>query len=198
MAFRAWTAAAAALTGVLASRDASALGSLSSDGHTPLEQRVVLSVGPDRTTLWVQLRLRSEPGTVAVVVPASPGAALDWASPAWTEALEQATAPRILPPPGTTGACPGSDEPEDTTDVIGILQHEAVLAPVEVLALADAATVASWAAQYDLIVPPSLEEAMGALGAVRFVVARFESGGGDVLTPTVRVVAPAVEATLAL
>jgi hypothetical protein len=197
MAFRVCRAATV-LAGMLATAEALAQGSMSSHGHTPLEQRVVVAVGPERTTSWAQLRARTEPGTLAIVVPASPGAALDWASPAWTEALEEATAPRILPPPGTSGSCPGAGAPEDATHVIGVLQHEPVLAPVEVLALADAATVASWAAQHGIAVPAVLEQAMTDLGSVRFVVARFETAGGEVLTPTVRVVAPAIEATLPL
>jgi hypothetical protein len=180
-----------ALAWALAAGNAHAVGSLSSHGHTPLEQRVVLAVGPQRTTLWSQLRLRAEPGLVAVVVPAAPGAALDWATPAFTEALELATAPRIVPPDGTTGVCEGDHVPPDVTDVVGVLYHEPVLEAEEVVTLSDAAAVVAWATAHGMNVSPDLEIGMVGLGDVRFVVASFQAAGGDVLTPTLRVVAPA-------
>jgi hypothetical protein len=41
------------------------------------------------------------PGRVLWLVPARPGAAIDWAPQAWLDALDEATAPRVIPPTAT-------------------------------------------------------------------------------------------------
>lgn len=178
-----------------APRAGHASGFLSGPGHTPVEQRAVLSVGPDRSTLWVSLRLDGGAGPVAMVVPAAPGAALDWSSAAWIEALEVATAPRILPPPGDAATCPG-DPPGSPFHVAADLGHVAPLFPAEVAVLADAPAVEAWAAQNGLAVSAGLATAMAGFAGQRFVAARFSAPAGPTITPTLRVVAPAVSAEL--
>lgn len=177
---------------------AAAQGSLSTGDHVPIEQRVALAIGPDRTTLWTQLLVRTKPGPLAVVVPAAPGASLDWSSPAWMEALELATAPRIRPPSGVVPACPGEVPPDDPVDVIGQTTHIPPLPPLEVTVLSDADAVVTWAQGYGMTVPPPVVAAMNALAGQRFVVARFDAPDGEVLTPTLRVVSPTPSPTLPL
>ena len=97
------TLATASVLGVLlsgAGRAEAGPAWLASSSLTPVEQRIAVSVGPQRTTLWTSLRFEAAGGIVGVVVPAPPGASLDWSSDAWMEALEVATAPRIFPPLG--------------------------------------------------------------------------------------------------
>ncbi|HSN99820.1 MAG TPA: hypothetical protein VLS89_16100, partial [Candidatus Nanopelagicales bacterium] len=116
---RAWTgfSAAAVACGMLSGGWAHAFGTLSSGEAAPLEQRVALAVGPDRTTLWTSVRVSSSGpgGALGIVAPAAPGAALDWSSSAWFEALEVATAPRVLAPPLECGGT----APATRLDIVG-------------------------------------------------------------------------------
>ncbi len=172
--------------GALASRPVGAVGTLSSGGEAPLEQRVALAVGPDRTTLWTSVRVDAPGGAVAIIAPALPGASLDWSSSAWFEALEDATAPRIRAPSlDCRGAAPAAP-----LDVAGETGHEVPLPGGQVTVLADAAAVTAWAAQNGLAVPEGLAGALGALAGMRFVAARFDAPGGTTLTPTLRIVSP--------
>ncbi|RLB56665.1 MAG: hypothetical protein DRI90_18535 [Deltaproteobacteria bacterium] len=190
-------AAAVAALSTWSAEPAQALGSISAGDHLPLEQRVLISLGPDRTTLWTQLRVDTKPGPLAVVVPALPGAALDWSTPAWFEALEVATAPRILPPSGVDGTCPGEPE-DDVFQLVGSTYHVDPLPPLELTVVADADGVVAWADQHGLVVSPPLVTGLSSLTGHRFVIARFNAPDGVVLTPTLRVVSPAVAPVLPL
>lgn len=171
-----------ALALLLGSAEARAMGSLSGGTHRPLEQRVATA----DNALWTQLRVASPGGPLAIVVPAEPGAALDWSSAAWFEALESATAPRILPPQGMA-ACPG-EAPAPVVDVAGDLYHHDPLTPHEVIVLDDAAAVVSWAEQHGLVVSGAMWTALVGLEAShRFVAARFTAPNGEALTPALRV-----------
>jgi hypothetical protein len=172
-----------------ASARADAFGWLSSGALTPIEQRIALSVGPGRTTTWTSLRLESGAGAIGVVVPAPSGASLDWSSSSWLEALEVATAPRIFPPDGAPGVCPG-DPADDPFHIAGTLEHVTPLFPAEVVVLADADAVGVWAADNGLTMSPGLAAALASLGGTRFVGARFGAPAGTSLTPTLRVVSP--------
>ena len=186
--------AAAAACGVLASRQAGAVGTLTSGGGSPVEQRVALSIGPDRTTLWTSVRVDAAAGPVAIIAPAAPGASLDWSSAAWFEALEDATAPRIVAP---ALDCRGR-RPAAKVDVAGELGHEVPLAAGGVAVLADAAAVAAWAQENGLSLSPELQGALEGLAGQRFVAARFDAPAGTALTPTLRIVSPAPVAELPL
>ena len=63
-----------------------------------LDVELAVAVTPFGATRWVRLSAAG-PGSVLWLVPARPGAALDWASEGWLTALEDATSPRIAPPP---------------------------------------------------------------------------------------------------
>lgn len=161
-----------------------------SGGVSPMEQRLVVAVGPDRVTTWSSLRFDASMGPVGVVVPVAAGASLDWASDAWIEALEVATAPRVFPPDGTSTTCPGEAEPLAPFDVVGQTAHASALGPIEVLLLDDLATVTVWADLYGLILPETVEAQLGALPGAHFVVMRYEAPSGYSLTPTLRVTTP--------
>ncbi|WP_437734235.1 DUF2330 domain-containing protein [Sorangium sp. So ce1335] len=168
--------------------DALAAGALlPGAGQTAVEQRVAVAAGPERTTLWTSLRFQGASGPVALVVPVPPLAAIDVSSDAWLEALEAATAPRVLPPEGAAPSCPGEEGAPAPFDMTGQLAHEPTLKPVEVTVLADADAVAQWAASAGLALSPETAAQLGALQGVRFAAARFDAPGGPAITRTLRV-----------
>jgi hypothetical protein len=180
--------AAATAASLAATPAALAGGWLAANGGEPLEQRVAVAVTPSRTTVWTSVRLTGPAGPVAIVVPAAPGASLDISSDAWFEALEVATAPRVFPPEGASPWCPGEDGEAHPFHVAGDLDHQASAALADVVVLPDAAAVGSWASEHGFTVSPAIAQALGSMSGVRFLVAQVQSGGAEMLTPTLRVV----------
>jgi hypothetical protein len=171
---------------------------ISSGPLEPVEQRVAVSVGPDRTTTWTSLRFDASAGKVGIVVPAPPGASLDFSSDAWFEALEVATAPRIFPPADESPYCPGTSGPAAVFDLAGQVAHVKSLPVDDVAVLDDAGAVALWAAEGGLDLSPALASALGALGGVRFVAVRFVAPAGPSVTRTLRVAMPGAAPLLPL
>src|SRR5688572_27847241 len=62
--------------------------------------RLVVTAHGERSTLWVEWVLRVTGDSFLVLAPLESGGTLDVADPAWFAAIESATAPRVLPPPG--------------------------------------------------------------------------------------------------
>jgi hypothetical protein len=176
---------------------AQAFGWLASGQLTPIEHRVAVSVGPARSTVWTSLRFDAAAGPVAVIIPAPPGASVDWSSDAWLEALEVASAPRVFPPQGSTGACPGQ-EPIDPFHIAGSTDHLATLGPDEIVILPTAADVAVWADTHGLVLSPELAASLEQLAGQRFISARFSPAGGVAVTPALRVVLPGGPSALPL
>ncbi|WP_437927607.1 DUF2330 domain-containing protein [Sorangium sp. So ce291] len=192
---------ALALPAVLLSLSGDALAAgawLPGAGQASVEQRVAVAAGPERTTLWTSLRFQGPSGPVAVVVPVPPLAALDVSSDAWLEALEAATAPRVLPPEGVDATCPGEEGAPAPFDMTGQLAHEAAVAPVEVTVLADADAVARWAASAGLALSAETAAQLAQLQGMRFAAARFDAPGGPALTKTLRIVTGGGEPLLPL
>lgn len=169
--------------------DLRASASLSAAGHVPVEQRIAIAVGPERTTLWSQLALSGSAGQIAFVVPAPDGSSIDLASDAWFEALEAATAPRVVPPAGADSLCPGISL-DAAVDVVGQLGHTPTAVPAEVVLHENASEVAIWALSHDIDVPVAAYEALAEQAPARFVSLRFAHVGGTLLTPTIRVTTP--------
>ncbi|WP_437577452.1 DUF2330 domain-containing protein [Sorangium sp. So ce887] len=156
-------------------------------GQASVEQRVAVAAGPERTTLWTSLRFDGARGPVAVVVPVPPLAALDVSSDAWFEALEAATAPRVLPPQGVAPHCPGEEGAPGPFHTVGQLAHEATLEPIEVTVLEDAVAVARWAESAGLALSSETAAQLGELQGMRFAAARFDAPGGPAITRTLRI-----------
>ncbi|MEO7327436.1 MAG: DUF2330 domain-containing protein [Minicystis sp.] len=167
---------------------------------TPVEQRVAIAAGPLRTTIWTSLRFTQQAaGSVAIVVPAPPGSALDLSSDAWFEALEVATAPRVFPPVGAESACPGAPpSPPALFEIAGHVEHMQSLKVEDVSVLDDAAAVSSWASQAGLTISPALDAALGSQGPGRFVALRFQAPAGPSITPTLRLSMPGAPPLLPL
>ena len=65
-----------------------------------LDVELAVAVTPYGTTRWTRLTVAGPP-SVLWLVPARPGAALDWATSGWLTTLEGATSPRVAPPTAT-------------------------------------------------------------------------------------------------
>lgn len=75
-----------------------------------VDVRMALAVTPTSSVRWTELTV--PPETAAMwLVPVRPGAAIDWAPARWLDALDEATAPRVLPPSSST-TCPSRSTPE--------------------------------------------------------------------------------------
>jgi hypothetical protein len=171
---------------------------IASASLTPTEQRIAVSVGPTRTTLWTSLRFDAAGSTAAIIVPAPPGSSLDFSSDAWFEALEVATAPRVFPPANISPYCPGKSGPATIFEIDGQVSHTQSLAPQDVAVLDDAAAVTAWAAQAGLVVSPALQSALAGLAGTRFVGVRLGALAGSNVTPTLRVAMPGAPPMLPL
>jgi hypothetical protein len=180
---------------LLCVEDAHAVGFASSGKARPSEERVMFSSSPERSVLVTQLRFDSTGEDVLIVVPVVDGSALDWSSRALFEALEVATAPRILGP-ADNDTCPDHDEP--AFDMTGDEEGSETLEPSETAVLDDAAAVLSFAADRGISVSPELSAALAEQAGGRFFVARFSAPKGVALTKALRVVAPSPSATLPL
>lgn len=66
-------------------------------GPTTFDAEIAIAVTPYGTTRWTRLTVGGSQN-VMWLVPARPGAALDWATDAWLTALEAATSPHVAPP----------------------------------------------------------------------------------------------------
>ncbi len=171
---------------------------LPSGTFKPVEQRVAVASGPDRTTLWTSLRFDASAGPVGIVVPAPPGASLDFSSDAWFEALDDATAPRIFPPSGVSPFCPGGMGPDHLFENTGSTGHTPSLKVDDLAVLDDVTAVSTWASQGGLDLAPDAEATLGSLSGVRFVALRFQAPGGAALTPTLRIAMPGAPPMLPL
>ncbi|MBX3222302.1 MAG: hypothetical protein KF795_17415, partial [Labilithrix sp.] len=64
---------------------------------TRVDVRAAVAVSPFGSTRWSRVTVGGS-GRALWLVPARPGAAIDWSADAWLEALDDATAVRVLPP----------------------------------------------------------------------------------------------------
>jgi len=95
-----WFALAVLLALALVPRPARAAGLVVGADVTGV--RVAIAAAPDRVTRWVSIATTGD-GPLLWVIPIERDAAIDVSSPAWLEALDAATAPRIVP------SCGGSN-----------------------------------------------------------------------------------------
>ncbi|MRG92938.1 DUF2330 domain-containing protein [Polyangium spumosum] len=189
-----------AITTLAMTQRADAAGAwLPSGPSEPIEARVAVAVGPTRSTLWTSLRVDGVEEPFAIVVPVSPGAALDHSSDAWFEALASATAPRVLGPVGVSPVCPGeAPSAADLFHVTESLDPSGSVAPVESVLLKDAQAVVAWATQRGLEVSPDLAVTLGGMAGKRFFAERYNAPNAKFVTSTLRVVSPTPEAALPL
>ncbi|MFO0555523.1 MAG: hypothetical protein U0271_44510 [Polyangiaceae bacterium] len=166
------------------------------DSAEPVEQRVALAVAPDRSVLFTELTVRTNPGPLGIVLPVPPGASLDWASRAFFEALEECSSPRVIPFAGAVDRCPSGDSP--VISVEGGSDEDDPLEPGETGFVSSPAELVDWAQARGLRVPVSVYTAMLSHPGEQFFVATFMSQGGEVRLPTVRVVSPVADSRVSL
>ena len=178
-----------------------AIGNFGGPERATSELRLAVALSPERTSVWVQARIAGNADAVpyAIVIPVVDGTAVDWGHDAWLEALEMASAPRILPPSDNADTCPGVDL-EHAVEVVGDLGHATLAPALDVTVAVDGDALASWAAGHDLSVEPAMQDALAALAMTghRFVAALFVGAAEPTWTPTIRVVAPTADAALPL
>jgi hypothetical protein len=148
-----------------------------------------------RTTTWWRARYSAPGGVVAFLVPVRAPAAVDVAPEAWLDALDEATAPRVVPPTASP-PCPVSASPDVVLAPDAALRRRATGAQVVTtaldldVALTNAGVEAS---------PSTLAAARAELGRGRAIAVVVVAGGGDdASTPTVRVVSDGDEGALPL
>lgn len=93
------------LVATAAPPDASACGGCfvpqdQGDGSVVTEHRMALSVSQDQTVLWDQIRYQGDPKEFAWILPVRPGTRVEVGQGEWIGALEAATRPTVIPPPG--------------------------------------------------------------------------------------------------
>jgi len=166
----------------------------------PVEQRVAVAVSSKQTTIWTNLRLDTAASPVGLIIPVPPGAALDHGSDAWLEALDEATAPRVFPPTGTTYVCPGASlDPaakgfHDTTYPLPLSAVE----PAEATVLPDVPAVLNWATTHGFSISPATKASLEAMSGMRFFAERFTPNTSPFFSSTLRVVLPGPDPVLPL
>ena len=149
-----------------------------------VDMEIAVAITPFGATRWSRLTVG---GTAAVMwlVPARPGAALDWAADAWLGALQDASTPRIRPPTAT----PPCGMPATP-------QHGAPWIPTAAKKFPRAVTVHASEAQvrahvaargFDVSGPASARIAEAYGKGYALVSVELDTSGGTVSTPTLRV-----------
>ncbi len=77
-----------------------------------VDMRIAVAITPTGSTRWSEITVPAAT-PVMWLVPVRPGAAIDWAPRRWLDALDDATAVRVLPP-SSPSACPSRSTPETT------------------------------------------------------------------------------------
>jgi hypothetical protein len=165
--------------------DAHAVGAVLSTAEEPAtvaEARFAIAISRSQTTRWAQLRVERFPGAMAWLLPVRPGARVAEVTDAWFEALEVATAPRVVAPRCGDGAAPEVHVERSTV-------HEPTAPAVHVTPVDDVAALRTFAHEWALELPPETATRFEALEARGFAfVAMVYAGSADrTLTRTVRV-----------
>jgi hypothetical protein len=184
---RSFLLAAFLATGTLTSARAHAMGAVVSSppgSSSTTDVRIAVSSTGTRTSRWVSLHVHGTATAFAWVIPVKPSAFVDLTSDAWLESLEDATAPRVVPPevPPPCG--------EGGVEVDGELSHVVTSMPDSVATAADAPTLTGTLAGWGLAVTDDLAPLVDAAGADgdSFVALLYSTGSADVVTRTVRIV----------
>ena len=177
------------LAGSANARAMGAIISAPAGASSPTEVRVAVSSTGTRTSRWASMRVHGLASSFAWVMPVKPDAFVDLASDAWMEALEDATAPRVVPPDDAPPCGPGGVELE------GDLSHIVTTSPDAASIAPDATTLGTTLAGWGLALPDDLVPLVGTAGADgdSFLVLRYTNAGTDVMTRTVRIVDSSAE-----
>jgi hypothetical protein len=148
-------------------------------GGNVTEVRLVRAASSEWSRQWTQYRM-SGSGRIAIVTPVPTGTFVDPVADAWFEALEAATAPRVVPPTGTP-ECGGYG----LVHVTGNLSHSATLGPSHVAVLNSVGQVQSLAQNQGLPFYDSDQQALEAYPPP-YLALVYQLSGGSQLTQAVR------------
>ena len=181
-------AAALALPTMLVASPVHAMGAIvsSPDGSSSVAGiHIALAATPTRTTRWVSLDVHGSAKAFAWILPVLPTGYVDAASDAWLEALEEASAPRVVPPPSPAGCALETtvDDQEEPIALNTVPASSVAIAP-------DATRLSSALAAWGMTMPGPLASAVAAAAANGdgFVALYYPQTAVDVRTHTVRVV----------
>jgi len=161
--------------------DASGAGVVSAPASAPTEATFVVAAAPSRTTRWVSLRLGERVDRAVVLVPVRSSARVDVGSTAFLDALDEATAPRIVPPPTPSPCGLTPSAPESHVAPVKVSREPTDWAWLDSPG-AVAAYVNGW--QIDLTSPTALRIEALANDGFHFVAAAYVSlDEGDTLAP---------------
>jgi hypothetical protein len=148
------------------------------------EVHIAVSSTGTRTSRWVSLHVHGSATAFAWIVPVKPDAFVDLASDAWLESLEDATAPRVVPPDVSPPCGEGGVEVEGDT------VHTVTTRPDSVAIAADQPTLVAALSTWNLAMSSDLVPLVEAAGANgdSFVALLYTNPLAEVVTRTVRVV----------
>lgn len=165
--------AVAGLALILA-RDAGAVGGVVGSAGQPVtiaEARYALAISAAQTTRWASIEVQKFPGAMAWLVPVRPGARVEEVSDAWFEALELATAPRLV-----AASC-GSVPMPSGARVVSAPDRVPTERSLESTIIEDVPALRAFASQRALEVSPEVEARFDALQARGFSLAAFLYAG---------------------
>jgi hypothetical protein len=169
---------------LLVASDAGAVGGVvgsSGDAASVMQARFAVAISPAQTTRWVSIQVEKFPGAMAWLLPIRPGARVDESSDAWFEALELATAPRVV-----ASRC---DSSTPAIRVEGLPDRVPTQRSLHSAVLDDTSALRAFAGEWALDLPAEIEGRFEDLKARGFSLVAFlyagPAGGG--FTRTVRI-----------
>gem|GEM_PF-835474 len=176
------------------------------------DHRMALSISPQQTVLWDQIRYSGDPADFAWVLPVRAGARLELSSDEWFAALDASTQPVVVPPPtfggnfgcGLTGCASTTSTSAEAAPGAGEVQvlSQSVVGPYETVTLraTDTQALRAWLKDHDYAIPPAVEPVIDAYVAegFDFIALRLRPDCGERSMQPVRVVTQGADPTLPL
>ncbi len=177
------------------------------------DHRMALSISPEQTVLWDQIRYSGDPAEFAWVLPVRPGAKLSLSNDEWFTALDASTQPVIYQPNNFGGAygcaltgCGSQESASAYSDGVGPGQvqvlSQQVVGPYETVTLraTDDDALRSWLKSHAYSIPDSIAPTIDAYVAegFDFIALRLRPGCGERSMQPVRVVTKGADPTLPL
>lgn len=128
------------------------------------EAKVAMAIAEARTTRWLSLRVKTEATALSWIVPMRPGAFVDAVPVAFFEALEDVTAPRIVPPPSPAPCGFTPSGPEANGNLSAHLSRE----PVDIRRLEGVTDLLLHAEGFGMAVPQAMTPKLEALAGQGF------------------------------
>jgi hypothetical protein len=152
-----------------------------------IDVQAAVAVTPFGSTRWSRLTVEGQ-SRVMWLVPARPGAAVDWSSHAWLDALDDATAPRIVRPALPPPSCPmPRSESADRVSLWGKVGTKQ--AAGDVVVATSEASLRARVEQRGFVMPPEVGTRVSSLYSRGWVLLaiELEARGPVTTSPTIRV-----------